>query len=72
MLLINMRLKKCVINLFPKKQPFMLKYFLDRYRINEFRDKVSDAFLPTLHDIVTFFSDGMGLNTIDMKHVRKG
>ena len=43
--LIDRRLKKYVVKLF--SNPFMLKYCLDRYKIQEMCDKGADDFLST-------------------------
>ena len=37
------------------KEPFMLKYFLDRYKTEEICDKATDAFLSTLKFVPVCF-----------------
>ena len=40
------------------KDPFMLKYFLDRYKTKEMCDKAVDKFLPALKFVPDWFVTG--------------
>ena len=72
--LINISSKKCVTNLFPKilskrsKFPKMLKYCLDRYKIQEMCDKATDAFLSTLKFAPDWFVTNKKIKNLDDDH----
>ena len=74
--LIDIRLKKCMIKFF-SKEPFELRYCLDRYKTQEICDEAVNAFLSILKLVsewfvpnnVAFFSDDEDLNTVDLNNV---
>ena len=52
--LIDIKLQKYVIKVV-SKEPFMLKYCLDKYKTQEMCDKAVDAFLPALKFVPDWF-----------------
>ena len=48
------------------KEPFLLKYCLDKYKYQEMCEKAVDAFLPLLKSIPDWFVTNKVLEDLDM------